>query len=58
MSIVARGSIAVMVLSLLELNELLILMAALTIWLVNLVIPAIVGLVIILRSKIDGTTQV
>ncbi len=58
MSLVARGGIAVMVLSFLGINELVILISALTIWIMNLVLPAIIGLIIILRAKKHGYKKV
>jgi len=50
-SIAGRGGIALVVFSALDINEVLVLLAAVTIWVINLLLPALCGLVIVLKHK-------
>lgn len=52
MSLLVRGEVALLILGAVTNNELLILFAALNIWIINLLIPAISGLVFIYRTDI------
>ena len=51
----ARGEIALLIWASSNLNELSVLAASYTLWILNLIIPSIVGLIIILTSNLWGT---
>ena len=55
MSILARGEISLFVWGLFDLNELIILSMTFLIWSINLLLPAILGYVVILRTNIAKT---
>lgn len=50
-SLVSRGGVAVLILTTLGLNEFVVLTASLSLWVINLMIPAFCGLMIILKIK-------
>jgi len=53
-NILARGEIALFIWSFFGLNEIVILLSTFSIWILNLLIPAIIGLVIIINLNIEN----
>lgn len=52
-SLVARGEIALLVFSQYNVNELTILSSTFLLWIINLVIPSLIGLVLVLKTSIS-----
>lgn len=52
LGLLARGEIAVVIFSYLSYNPLLILLSTSILWVINLILPALIGLVIIIRTNI------
>lgn len=55
MSFIARGEIAVIVFSMFMLDAYLILLATTCLWIINLIVPALLGMVIILKLNITSS---
>lgn len=52
-NVMARGGIALLVLGSYQLNEISILASTLLLWIINVLLPALIGLVLLIRSRIS-----
>lgn len=55
-SLIGRGSIAILIFSNVGIHELIVIAATLLLWVINLVVPALCGLVIVLQHRLQATT--
>jgi len=54
-NVMARGGIAILVLGLYNLNEISILASTFLLWIINVLIPALIGLLLLIRSRISDS---
>jgi Lysylphosphatidylglycerol synthase TM region len=54
-SLLARGEVAIKIWGLFEANEISILAATFTLWIINLILPAFIGLILILNANVSKT---
>ncbi len=55
-SLIGRGSIAILIFSNVGIHELIVITATLLLWVINLVVPALCGLLIVLQHRTQATT--